>query len=176
MRCECRACHKREYTGTCSLSRQRVLRPRLVVLIDGKPFAIFIDVKSGTQYPSRGSDTEVAAEMRKDANTKQGCFELADLPKNGCRAEHMRTIANAAKKWDPAKVAKGSMLEALREDDYLYVYVSTRQSAPSFTVGHQVMQLGEADSKHFLSFLLDAYRLVRTASNAAQQPETKRSE
>ena len=60
------------------------------------------------------------------------------------------------------------MLDALREGNYLYIYVNTNESASSFSVGDHVMQLGEIDSKRFLSFLHDSYRLVRTASTRAQ--------
>ena len=147
--------------------------------IDGKPFAVFIDAKSGRQRRSEFTDTKIVSEtglpISVDVNTNsfQGDFDLADLPKNGKQALHLLKIANTAKILDPAKVKKGSMLEALQEDSYLYIYVNTTESASSFAVNDHVMQLGETDSKRLLSFLLDSYRLVRTASTLAQALDEK---
>jgi hypothetical protein len=128
--------------------------------IDGKPFAVFIDAKSGRQHRSEFTDTKIVLEtglpisVDVNMNSFQGDFDFADLPKNGTQALHFLKIANTAKKWDPAKVTKGSMLEALQEDSYLYIYVNTTESASSFAVNDHVMQLGETDSKCLLSFLL----------------------
>jgi hypothetical protein len=147
--------------------------------IEGKPFALFIDAKSGRQRRSEVTDTNIVSEtglpisVNVNMNSLQGDFDFADLPKNGKQALHLLDIAKKAKKLDPAKVTKGSMLEALREDNYLYIYVNTTESASSFAVGDQVMQLGETDSKRLLSFLLDSYRLVRTASTRAQELDAK---
>ena len=147
--------------------------------IDGKPFAVFIDAKSGRQRRSEFTDTKIVSEtglpisVDVNMNSFQGDFDFADLPKNGKQALHLLNIANTAKKWDPAKVTKGSMLEALQEDSYLYIYVNTTESASSFAVNDHVMQLGETDSKRLLSFLLDSYRLVRTASTRAQALDEK---
>jgi len=80
----------------------------------------------------------------------------------------MLEIASEAKTWDQSTVQNGSLLEALREDNFLYIYVNTAEGVPSFAVGDHVMQLGEMHSKRLLSFMLDSYRLVRTASTAAQ--------
>jgi hypothetical protein len=108
-----------------------------------------------------------------DVNTAPLLHKISDLPKNGKQALHLLKIASEAKKLDPASVRKGSLVEALREDNYLYIYVNTTQSAPSFAVDDHVMQVGEADSKRLLSFLLDSYRLVRSASTLAQALDTK---
>jgi hypothetical protein len=147
--------------------------------IDGKPFAVFIDAKSGRQRRSEFTDTKIVLEtglpisVDVNMNSFQGDFNFADLPKNGTQALHLLKIANTAKTLDPAKVKKGSMLEALQEDSYLYIYVNTTESASSFAVNDHVMQLGETDSKCLLSFLLDSYRLVRTASTRAQALDEK---
>ena len=94
----------------------------------------------------------------------QGDFDFADLPKSGKQALHLLDIAKKAKNLSPAKVTKGSTLEALREDSYLYIYVSTTESASSCAAEGSVVQLGETDSKRLLSLLLDSCHLVRTAS------------
>jgi hypothetical protein len=147
--------------------------------IEGKPFALFIDAKSGRQRRSEVTDTNIVSDtgllisVNVNMNSRQGDFDFADLPNNGKQALHLLDIAKKAKKLDPAKVTKGSMLEALREDNYLYIYVNTTESVSSFAVGDQVMQLGETDSKRLLSFLLDSYRLVRTASTRAQELDAK---
>jgi hypothetical protein len=148
--------------------------------IDGKPFAVFIDAKSGLQNRSEVTDTQIVSEnilsISEDdvnMNSFQGDFNLTDLPKKGKQALHLLNISNMSKDWAPASVKKGSMLEALRSDNYLYIYINTAKSTSSFAVGDHVMQLGEIDSKRFLSFLLDSYRLVRTASTSAQDLDIK---
>ena len=146
----------------------------------GKPFAIFMEAKSGRQYPSEAVCTSITSEAGLSgsgsvgANASQGGFGFPDLPNGGKHARHLlENITDIAKTCDLTKIAKGSMLEALREGNFLYIYVNTSKSAPSFAVGDHVMQLGEADSKHLLSFLLDSYRLVRTASTPAQDLDAK---
>ena len=145
--------------------------------IDGKPFAIFMDAKSGRQFLSENTVTRITSEANLsesvDVNTAPLLHKISDLPKNGKQALHLLQIASEAKKLDPASVRKGSLVEALREDNYLYIYVNTTQSAPSFAVDDHVMQVGEADSKRLLSFLLDSYRLVRSASTLAQALDAK---
>ena len=142
--------------------------------IDGKPFAVFIDAKSGRQYRSEATDTKIVSgtglpiSAEVNMNPPKRDFKFADFSKNGKQALHLLDIAKVSKEWDPATVKKGSMLDALREGNYLYIYVNTNESASSFAVGDHVMQLGEIDSKRFLSFLYDSYRLVRTASTRAQ--------
>ena len=91
---------------------------------DGEPFTLFIDVKSGIQYANEEIMADTGSSV--DANTNQGGFDFSDLPKDGKQALHMRDISDRAKTWDPAKVAKGSLLEALRSDNYLYIYVNIR--------------------------------------------------
>ena len=130
--------------------------------IEGKPFAVFIDTKSGRQLPSKVVETK-----------NQDFFNFSDFPSKGSQALHMLEIAKEAKAWDPATVKKNSLLEALREDNFLYVYVNTGESVPSFAVGDFVMQLGETDSKCLLSFLLEPYRLVRAASTLPQEFDKK---
>ena len=148
--------------------------------IDGKPFAVFIDAESGRQYRSEVTDTQIVSETNLpiseddvNMNSFQGDFDLTDLPKKGKQALHLLNISNMSKKWAPATVKKGSMLEALRSDNYLYIYINTTKSASSFAVGDHIMQLGEIDSKRFLSFFLDSYRLVRTGSTSAQDLDKK---
>jgi len=148
--------------------------------IDGKPFAVFIDAKSGRQNRSEVTDTQIVSETSLsiseddvNMNSFQGDFDLTDLPKKGKQALHLLNISNMSKKWAPATVKKGSMLEALRSDNYLYIYINTTKSASSFAVGDHIMQLGEIDSKRFLSFFLDSYRLVRTGSTSAQDLDKK---
>ena len=151
--------------------------------IDGKPFAVFIDAKSGRQNRSEVTDTQIVSETSLsiseddvNMNSFQGDFDLTDLPKKGKQALHLLNISNMSKDWAPATVKKGSMLEALRSDNYLYIYINTTKSASSFAVGDHIMQLGEIDSKRFLSFLLDSYRLARTASTTAQDLDVKEQE
>jgi len=147
--------------------------------IDDKPFAVFIDAKSGRQYRSEATDTKIvsgtglpiSAEVNMNSLIRD--FDFTDLPKNGKQALHLLDIAKMSKKWTPSTVKKGSMLDALREDNYVYIYINTAKSTSSFAVGDHVMQLGEIDSKRFLSFLLDSYRLVRTASTSAQDLDIK---
>jgi hypothetical protein len=109
------------------------------------------------------------------ASTKESGFNYTDLPENGKHALHMRNIADMAKKWDSGKVASGSLLEVLREDRYIYVYINTAKSSPSFVVGNEVLHLGEAATMHILSFVQDAYRRVKIAADAAhtQDPDKK---
>jgi hypothetical protein len=130
--------------------------------------AFFIDSKSGRQFPDNVNADDVKSFVG-DANTKVESFKLADLPGNGKRAEHMKKIVEKAKNWPAEKVVKGSLLEAIRNDCYLYVYLNATKSAPSFAVDGNVMQLGEADSKRFLSFLRDGYGLVTTAASSKAQ-------
>jgi hypothetical protein len=132
------------------------------------PFALFIDSKSGRQFPDNVNADDVKSFVG-GANTKVESFEFADLPGNGKRAEHMKKIVEKAKNWPAEKVVKGSLLEAIRNDCYLYVYLNATKLAPSFAVDDNVMQLGEADSKRFLSFLRDGYGLVTAASSKAQE-------
>ena len=108
-----------------------------------------------------------------DIKANQIVYNFSDLPKNGKQALHLLGIAKRAKKLKPASVAKGSLVEALREGNYLYIYVNTTDSASSFAVDDHVMQLGGTDSKCLLSFLLDSYRLVRTASTISQALDAK---
>ena len=60
-------------------------------------------------------------------------------------------VVGAAKAWASSEVVEGSLLQALRKDRFLYVYVDTATHSPSFAVGDHVVQLGERDSKRLLS-------------------------
>jgi hypothetical protein len=132
------------------------------------PFALFIDSKSGRQFPDNVNAEDIKSFVA-DANTKVGSFQLTDLPGKGKQAEHMQKIVKEAKNWPAENVVKGSLLEALRNDCYVYVYLNTAKSAQSFAVDKNTIQLGEADSKRFLSFLRDGYKLARAASSKAQK-------
>jgi hypothetical protein len=118
-------------------------------LYDGQALAVFFKVEP---------DADVMP------SAKERGFAYTDLPENGKHALHMRDIADMAKKWDAEKVASGSLLEALRADNYVYIYINTAKSSPSFVVGNEVLHLGEADSMNILSFVQEAYRRVKIAA------------
>jgi hypothetical protein len=132
---------------------------------DGKSIVVVIEIKSGRQLPYATTDISGNESVSFCENKK---YNFDDLPKNGKQALHFLNIVNEAKKLDASTVKSGSLLEALREGNFVYIYVTTAENAPSFAVGDHVMQLGETHSKRLLSFLVDSYRLVRTASTAAQ--------
>ena len=68
------------------------------------------------------------------------------------RATHMKNINNR------------SMLEALRQGNYAYIYVNPTIGTLSYAVNDHVMQLGEQDTMTLLSIFADSYRLVRVAA------------
>ena len=72
-----------------------------------------------------------------------------------------------------SKVVEGSLLDALRKDSFLYVYVNTAAGSPTFSVGDHALQLGEGDSKRLLSVFYPMYQFARSSSRVSQNEDIK---
>jgi hypothetical protein len=120
---------------------------------DKKPFAVFINTKSGREI---NNEVDTANSIQSIDKIK---FDYCDLLKGGEQAKHLLKKASSSS-LGKRKVIEGSLLEALKNKNFLYIYVNTSKDSISFGVNDNVMQLGEIDSKHLLSFLLDAYRHI----------------
>jgi hypothetical protein len=120
---------------------------------NGKPFAIFVDAKS--KLPS----DDLKLSNNSDSKTS---YKLADMPKKVKQYQQVLNIVGEAKRFDQ-KINNGSLLEALRNENFIYIYLNTDQNSQSFTItdDRKVMQIGGEDSKRFLSFFYNSYRLVR---------------
>ena len=133
---------------------------------DKKPFVLFLQCKS--KRPSSGDITDKAhwegIESSELVNTMN--FTCSDLPQKGRQFLHLSELI----KHDIApKAKKGTMLEALQQGNYLYIYLETDVGSPSFAVSDHVMQLGAKDAMNFLSFLYDPYQFVRGTSFMPQK-------
>jgi hypothetical protein len=124
---------------------------------DSNPFVLAVDCKSrqiGRSISTKSSSSESGAAMN-------------DLPGRGSRALHFLNMAKDATAWPVKDVQAGSMLDALREGRFLYVYVST-QAESTFGVGDHILHMGRADSERFLSFFKSYYMLHRSSSSSAE--------
>lgn len=112
------------------------------------PFILAVDCKSRQiDKPTRHRSTK---------NT-----HLADdLPGRGSQAQHFLNVVKEAQAWSASEVQNGSMLDAMRRGNFLYVYLST-QADSTFAVGDHILHLGSADSERFLSFFKSYYLLHR---------------
>ena len=129
---------------------------------DSVPFAVFIDAKSGD--PSK-----VPKQQFKNSCTMEG------LPAKGQQAQYLINIANKTRNSNETNVNKRSMLNALRQGSYVYVYIKSTIGAPSYAVGDHVIQLGQQDTTNLLSFFVDSYRLVRNlAANQMYLPPSQK--
>jgi len=123
-----------------------------------KPFALLLECKS--------RDINIIEDIRniiKPLRTT-GPFGRGDLPVNGKQAEYFRdTIATAKGEIDAGNITltPGSLLEALVQGRYLYVYLDTFDKCGSITVGDNILLMRSTDSKLFLSFYHDFFRLLR---------------
>ena len=136
--------------------------------LDSKPFAVFIDTKSGKEYPEEVNDTfsnsTVNSIEYKDNDKIK--FDFKDLPDGGIQATYILNIIDSISLAKPnINVADGSLFETLKNKNFLYIYVTTAKESISFGVDDNVMQLGELNSHNLLSFFLDAYRIVTTNDN-----------
>ena len=85
---------------------------------------------------------------------------------------HFLNVTKEAAAWQEDKVKEGSMLDALRRGNFLYVYLST-QTNSTFGVGDHILHMGRADSESFLSFFKSYYMLHRSASISADAETTR---
>eukprot|EP01042_Synura_sphagnicola_P036483 gene36483-biopygen7062 len=125
-----------------------------------KPMALLLDCKAGvgtTATPSQ--DTK-----RTNRGDSFRVFGYNDLPDQGKKAEYFTNIIAIAKSEVDAgniTLTPGSLLEALVEGRYLYVYLdSTSDQDESITVGDNILFLRGVDSKRYLSFFYDFFRLL----------------
>ena len=123
-----------------------------------KPFALLLECKS--------RDINIIEDIRniiKPLRTT-GPFGRGDLPVNGKQAEYFRdTIATAKGEINAGNITltPGSLLEALVQGRYLYVYLDTFDKCGSMTVGDNILLMRSTDSKRYLSFYYDFFRLLR---------------
>jgi hypothetical protein len=82
-------------------------------------------------------------------------------------ALHFLNMAKEATAWPVKDVQAGSMLDAMRTGNFLYVYLST-QAESTFGVGDHILHMGRADSERFLSFFKSYYMLHRSSSSSAE--------
>ena len=101
------------------------------------------------------------------SDSDQSTFTFANLPGRGSQALHFQAVSEAAQAWPVSDVQAGSMLDALRKGNFLYVYLST-QTESTFGVGDHVLHMGRADSERFLSFFKSYYMLHRSSSSSAE--------
>ena len=116
-----------------------------------KPFALLLECAS--------RDIDVV-----DVTQTTGPIRRGDLPVEGKQTEYFRnTIASAKGEIDAGNITltPGSLLEALVEGRYLYVYLDTSDEYDSITVGDNVLLMRSTDSKRYLSFYYDFFRLLR---------------
>lgn len=118
------------------------------------PFVLAVDCKS-RQIGKPTRDRLVASEGALD-----------DLPGQGSQAVHFLNVATAAAAWPADEVQDGSMLDALRCGNFLYLYLST-QTESTFAVGSNILHLGRADSECFLSFFKTYYTLHRSEESGS---------
>jgi hypothetical protein len=101
-------------------------------------------------------------------------FMMADMPKNGKQADHVKKLVEKAQKLQKdgkIPINESSALEALINNKYVYVYFETTPGSVSFAASDNdcVMQLGETDVKKMLSFLGCLYTFVRASCQEAQK-------
>jgi len=131
-----------------------------------EPFVLLFDVESSRQY--RTGDTHaVVVQTDAPVGVDKTKFAMSDFPEGGKRASKFMEIVDAAKAWGSSKVVEGSLLQALREDKFLYVYVNTATDSPTCAVGDHTMQLGEGDSKRLLSVFSYLNRFEQSSSRAS---------
>jgi len=119
-----------------------------------KPFALLLECTSRDINITRASR---ARDRLRD-------FGYADLPGDGTKAEYfINTVAVAQTELDAGNIAltPGSVLEALVEGRYLYVYLDTSDEYGSIAVGDNILLMRSTDSKRYLSFYYDFFRLLR---------------
>eukprot|EP01042_Synura_sphagnicola_P036778 gene36778-biopygen26573 len=119
-----------------------------------KPFALLLECTSRDINITRASR---ARDRLRD-------FGYADLPGDGTKAEYfINTVAVAQTEVDAGNIAltPGSVLEALVEGRYLYVYLDTSDECGSIAVGDNILLMRSTDSKRYLSFYYDFFRLLR---------------
>jgi hypothetical protein len=93
-------------------------------------------------------------------------YTFSDLPSKGSQAKHLASLVKDANLMDDKLVTPGSVLDALKKGNYLYVYMSTK-SDESFSVGNNVLVMGKDDCFNYLSFFKPLYELMRSGSSAA---------
>jgi hypothetical protein len=138
-----------------------------------KPFAVFIDTKSGKEYPEKVNNTcidSTSSKLIQSKNNDKIKFDIIDLPNSGKRAIHLLNTTNSSS-LSEINVVDGSLLQALKNKDFIYIYVNTTRGSLSFGVEYDEMQLGEVESNRVLSFFVDAHRIVRTASIVVKTEE-----
>ena len=124
----------------------------------GKPFTLLLECKS--------RDIDISEDTRniiKPLRTT-GPFGSGDLPVNGKQTEYFREMIATAKGGIESRnitLTPGSLLEALVEGRYLYVYLDTSDEYGSIAVGDNILLMRSTDSKRYLSFYYDFFRLLR---------------
>eukprot|EP01042_Synura_sphagnicola_P002266 gene2266-2708_t len=137
-----------------------------------KPIALFMACKSraGTTPPTLEAEHGKINAPHLNAHIVMGNEEprtVGDLPSE--QARRFETLVTAARYRDKAsKSAKGSLLEALVEGRYLFVYLVTSVDSQSFAVGDNTVVLQGVDAKCYLSFFYDFYRLLREENAASK--------
>eukprot|EP01042_Synura_sphagnicola_P036802 gene36802-biopygen27676 len=124
----------------------------------GKPFALLLECKS--------RDIDISEDTRNIIKPPRttGPFGRGDLPVKGKQTEYFREIIATAKgEIDTGNITltPGSLLEALVEGRYLYVYLDTSDKDGSITVGDNILLMRRTESKQYLSFYYDFFRLLR---------------
>ena len=124
----------------------------------GKPFTLLLECKS--------RDIDISEDTRNIIKPPRttGPFGRGDLPVKGKQTEYFREIIATAKgEIDTGNITltPGSLLEALVEGRYLYVYLDTSDKDGSITVGDNILLMRRTESKQYLSFYYDFFRLLR---------------
>ncbi|RYY83933.1 hypothetical protein EON63_10245 [archaeon] len=88
-----------------------------------------------------------------------------DLPsrndqEHGKQAKHLLELARLAKKRDASSVRQGSLLDDLRRERFLFVYLRAETDQPTFGVDNHVLQVGMARYAVIFIFL-DMYKMCR---------------
>eukprot|EP01042_Synura_sphagnicola_P003777 gene3777-4709_t len=137
-----------------------------------KPIAIFIACKPRTRTTSPTLEAEYGKTNAPHLNphsllgNEEPCT-VDDLQSE--QARRFETLIAAARERDKAsKFKEGSLLEALVDGRYLFVYLVTSVGSQSFAVGDNTVVLQGVDANCYLSFFYDFYRLLREGSTTSK--------
>jgi len=137
-----------------------------------KPIAIFIACKPRTCTTPPSLEAEYGKTNPPHPNPhivlgNEEPYTVDDLPSE--QARRFETLIAAARERDKAsKFKEGSLLEALVDGRYLFVYLVTSVGSQSFAVGDNTVVLQGVDAKCYLSFFYDFYRLLREGSTTSK--------
>lgn len=116
---------------------------------DSIPFLLAVDCTSRHFDSTSAQDT---------ADTGHSFYEL---PGQGSQALRFFNLVKEAMAWPVADVRDGSMLDALRSGNFLYVYINPKANS-TVAVGDHILHMGQEDSSRFLSFFNSYFCLYKS--------------